>query len=122
MKTAGIAGDLWGGAAAMLVAVPSAIAFGVTIFAPLGSAFAGQGALAGLLGAAALGLLAASLGGAPRLISAPCAPAAALLAAFAIRATQSGTPAESVIVMLSVIALLCGLFQVAFGAVGIGRL
>jgi hypothetical protein len=29
-----LSGDLWGGFAAMLVALPSAIAFGVTIFSP----------------------------------------------------------------------------------------
>lgn len=121
-KDRGVAGDLWGGAAAMLVAVPSAIAFGVTIFAPLGGGYAAQGAIAGLLGAAALGLVAASIGGAPRLISAPCAPAAALLAAFAIQATASGSTPEMVVVMLALIGLLCGLFQVAFGAVGLGRL
>src|SRR5437764_1111383 len=32
----------------MLVALPSAIAFGVTIFAPLGGSYAAQGALAGV--------------------------------------------------------------------------
>jgi SulP family sulfate permease len=32
-----LSGDIWGGFAAMLVALPSAIAFGVTIFSPLGS-------------------------------------------------------------------------------------
>ncbi|MBV5298361.1 MAG: hypothetical protein ACOYNF_19190 [Rhodoferax sp.] len=37
-------GDIWGGLAAMLVALPSAIAFGVTIFAPLGGTLAAQGA------------------------------------------------------------------------------
>jgi len=40
-----LSGDLWGGFAAMLVALPSAIAFGVTIFSPLGSGFGAQGAL-----------------------------------------------------------------------------
>jgi len=117
-----LAGDLWGGAAAMLVAVPSAIAFGVTILTPLGGGFAGEGALAGVLGAAALGLVAGALGGAPRLISTPCAPAAALLSAFAINAMESGGSPESVLVMLMLIALACGLFQIAFGAVGLGRL
>ena len=68
-----LAGDLWGGFAAMLVALPSAIAFGVTIFAPLGASFAAQGALAGILGATALGLVCSAFGGTPRLISAPCA-------------------------------------------------
>ena len=51
----GRADDLWGGLAAMLVALPSAIAFGVTIFAPLGPGYAAQGALAGILGTAAIG-------------------------------------------------------------------
>ena len=69
-----VAGNVWGGLAAMLVALPSAIAFGVTVYSPLGAAQAAQGAMAGILGAMALGLVAASLGGAPRLISAPCAP------------------------------------------------
>jgi SulP family sulfate permease len=35
----------------MLVALPSAIAFGVTIYASIGPAYAGLGALAGILGA-----------------------------------------------------------------------
>ena len=55
----GLAGDFWGGLAAMLVALPSAIAFGVTIFAPLGSGFASQGAIAGILGTFAVGMTAA---------------------------------------------------------------
>ena len=44
-----IAGDVWGGLAAMLVALPSAIAFGVTVYSILGGAQAAQGALADLL-------------------------------------------------------------------------
>ena len=44
-----LSGDLWGGFAAMLVALPSAIAFGVTIFSPLGAEFGAKGALAGML-------------------------------------------------------------------------
>jgi SulP family sulfate permease len=59
----------------MLVALPSAIAFGVTIYASIGPAYAGMGALAGILGTVALGLVAPTLGGTNRLITAPCAPA-----------------------------------------------
>ncbi|HEY6822171.1 MAG TPA: SulP family inorganic anion transporter, partial [Burkholderiales bacterium] len=117
-----LAGDLWGGSSAMLVAVPSAIAFGVTILAPLGAGHAAEGALAGILGAAALGLVASAIGGAPRLISTPCAPAAALLSAFALQAIQSGRSAESVLLLLALITFLCGVFQAAFGTVGLGRL
>ena len=51
-----LAGELWGGLAAMLVALPSSIAFGVAIYAVLGSASVAQGAMAGILGAMAMGL------------------------------------------------------------------
>jgi SulP family sulfate permease len=115
-------GDLWGGLAAMLVALPSAIAFGVTILSPLGHEYAAQGAIAGILGATAIGLVAAALGGAERLISAPCAPAAAVLSAFAIQVVQQGVAPQTALLMLLLMGLACGLLQVLFGAVGIGRL
>ncbi len=82
------AGDFWGGLAAMLVALPSAIAFGVTIYSPLGSSYVAQGALAGILGTIALGMVAPAMGGTNRLITAPCAPAAAVVSAFAIEFMQ----------------------------------
>ncbi len=46
-KPENIAGNSWGALAAMLVALPSAIAFGVTIYAPLGGEYIAYGALAG---------------------------------------------------------------------------
>ena len=70
-------GDLWGGISAMLVALPSSIAYGVTIVAVLGPAYLAHGAVAGVIGAVSLGIVAACLGSARQLISAPCAPAAA---------------------------------------------
>ena len=85
-----LVGDMWGGLAAMLVALPSAIAFGVTILAPLGPQFGAQGAIAGLIGVTILGLLAALLGGTRRLISAPSAPAAAVISALAIELVHQG--------------------------------
>ena len=106
----------------MLVALPSAIAFGVTIFAPLGGTYAAQGAIAGILGVTALGLVAGAFGGTNRLITAPCAPAAAVLAALAIQLSHDGVEAGSVVLMLTLMGLICGLLQVAFGAVGLGRL
>src|SRR5476649_1815240 len=103
----------------MLVALPSAIAFGVAIFSPLGGTYAAQGAIAGILGVTALGLIAGAFGGTKRLIT---APGAAVLSALAIQWTQNGTTAESAVLMLSLMGLICGLFQVGFGAVGLGRL
>ncbi len=115
-------GDVWGGVSAMLVALPSSIAFGVTIFASLGADFAAQGAAAGILGAMAIGLVAPALGGTNRLISAPCAPAAAVLAALAITLTAQHVAPEAVVLMLAIVGLMTGLLQVGFGAVGLGRL
>lgn len=116
------AGDFWGGLAAMLVAVPSAIAFGVTIYSTLGPAYAAQGALAGILGAMALGLVAPISGGTKRLITAPCAPAAAVLAAFALDYVHGGGALPGALVLLSLLGLAAGIIQIAFGAVRLGRL
>jgi SulP family sulfate permease len=122
IKTNTLAGDFWGGMAAMLVALPAAIAFGVTIFSALGGSYAAYGALAGILGATALGLVASLLGGTNRLITAPCAPAAAVLSAFAIEQIQRGAPAEAILLSLTVLSLSAGLLQLIFGLVGLGRL
>jgi sulfate permease, SulP family len=118
----GLAGDLWGGLAATLVALPSAIAFGVTILSPLGSGYAAQGAVSGILGATAIGLVAASFGGTQRLISAPCAPAAAVLSALAIDLSQKGVAPDSALFVLTLVGLTCGIFQLLFGFIGLGRL
>ena len=117
-----LAGDFWGGLAAMLVALPSAIAFGVTIFSPLGAGYSAQGALAGIVGATTLGIVASILGGTRRLISAPCAPAAAVMAAFALQLSQQGIPPQSALTMMMVLALVCGAVQVVSGLAGLGRL
>ena len=121
-KPGNLAGDIGGGVSAMLVALPSAIAFGVTIFAPLGGSYAAQGAIAGILGATALGLVTPVLGGTNRLISAPCAPAAAVLSALAIELVRRGIAPEAVALMLAIVALLNAALQITFGAVGLGRL
>jgi len=117
-----IVGDAWGGLAAMLVALPSAIAFGVIIFSPLGASLAAQGALAGILGATALGLVAPVFGGSTRLITAPSAPAAAVLSALAVGFTQQGMPADTILLLLGLIALLAGMIQILLGLAGIGQL
>ena len=116
------AGDLWGGFAAMLVALPSAIAFGITIFAPLGTDFSAKGALAGMLGVTALGLIAATFGGTRRLISAPCAPAAAVLSALTIQMSQAGVSSTSIVLTLFLVALVSSASQIVFGVLKIGQL
>lgn len=115
-------GDFWGGLAAMLVALPAAIAFGVTIYSAIGPGYSALGALAGIIGATVIGLVASVLGGTDRLISAPCAPAAAVLSAFAIELVHQGVAPATIVLMLPMLGILAGMLQVLFGFVGIGRL
>ena len=117
-----IIGNMWGGLAAMLVALPSAIAFGATIYAPLGGSLAALGAMAGILGATALGMVTPIFGGSSRLITSPCAPAAAVLSALAIGFVQQGIAAGTILLMLSLIGLLAGGLQIGLGMARIGQL
>jgi SulP family sulfate permease len=106
----------------MLVALPASVAFGVTIYSAISPQYAVFGALAGILGAAALGIIAPTFGGTDRLISAPCAPAAAVLSAFAIELVQQGVSASGIVLLLTVLGLLTGLIQMLIGFMGAGRL
>jgi SulP family sulfate permease len=121
-KPAGLAGDVWGGVAATLVALPASIAFGVAIYAPLGASFAGQGALAGVLGAVAIGILAPIFGGTERLVSAPCAPAAAVMGALAAELTAAGAAPQRALLLIALAALLSALLQMSYGLLGGGTL
>lgn len=118
--------DMWGGLAAMLVALPSSVAFGILVYTAFGQEYAGQGAMAGLLGAAALGIVAPLCGRTGGLISAPCAPAAAILTAL-VAGLISGThgprlePA-AIMPLMALTVLLSALFQTLFGIIGGGRL
>lgn len=115
-------GDLWGGLAAMLVALPAAIGFGVTVFATIGPGYAVHGAFAGIVGTVLIGIIASCLGGTARLISAPCAPAAAVLSAFALEMVRRGDDPGVIVLMLVMIGVLAGLIQVVLGIVGVGQL
>ncbi|MSP48731.1 MAG: cyclic nucleotide-binding domain-containing protein [Alphaproteobacteria bacterium] len=119
----GLAGDCWGGLASMLVALPSAIAFGVLVYGALGPEYAGAGALAGILGAAALGIVAPLIGGNGGIITAPCAPAAAVLSAMAVELAAHGDMSvERLLSLLALTALLAALFQLILGLLRAGRL
>lgn len=118
-----LAGDLWGGFAAMLVAMPAAIAYGIAVYSLLGPQFIASGSIAGILGTIALGLIAPLLGGSPRLISAPSAPAAAILGALAVEMLGPGggvTP-QKALVMMMLVGFLAGLLELLYGVLGGGR-
>ncbi|MFA6143440.1 MAG: SLC26A/SulP transporter family protein [Sulfurimonas sp.] len=122
LKSQNILADFWGGTAAMLVALPSAIAFGVTIYATIGGHYGAYGAIAGILGVATIGIVASAFGGTNRLISAPSAPAVAVLSAFALSCVAQDFGADLIFVMLMIVALLAGIFQLLFGLIGLGKL
>jgi SulP family sulfate permease len=115
-------GDAWGGLAAMLVALPSSIAFGVLVYSGIGPEHAGDGALAGVIGAATLGIIAPLIGRNGGFISAPCAPAAAVLTALAVQLAGAGHAPGRITVLLSLTALLAAAAQLFYGAIRAGRL
>jgi SulP family sulfate permease len=106
----------------MLVALPSAIAFGVLVFSAISPQMAGEGAFVGMMGAAILGLTAPLFGRTPALISAPCAPAAAILSALAVDLLKQGIAVEHVSGLLALTALLAALLQMLYGVLKGGQL
>jgi len=116
--------EIWGGLAAMLVALPQSIAFGILVFTGLGGGFVSEGAVAGAVGAAIIGVMAPLFGGTPRLISSPCAPAAAFLAGLLgeewLKNYMGGDPALA-IPIIGLVGLSAGVSQILFSFLGGGK-
>ena len=109
----------------MLVALPSSIAYGVAVYTLLGPEYVGHGVRTGIVGAMALALVATALGGAPRIISAPCAPAGAVLASLAgglLADSSVPVTPERIVALLLLLALLSGGLQLLYGLAGGGKL
>jgi SulP family sulfate permease len=103
-------GDLFGGITAAIVALPMALAFGVS---------SGAGAIAGLYGAAILGFFAALFGGTPTLISGPTGPMTVVITA--IIASMTAKNPENGLAMAFTVVMLAGLFQILFGFLKLGK-
>ncbi|MCE1188131.1 MAG: cyclic nucleotide-binding protein, partial [Ignavibacteria bacterium] len=115
-------GDIYGGFTAMLVALPSAIAFGLVIFAPMGAQYIGYAALAGMIGTVLVAFFAALFGRTSRLISAPCAPAAAVLSAVVVELLHNSAIDKSQIPFyLLIVSCGAGIIQLLVGKLGGGR-
>lgn len=118
-----IKGDLFGGLTAGIVALPLALAFGIQALGGIDMPDAASiGALAGLVGATMLGMFAAIFGGTPSQISGPTGPMTVVTASLvsAAWATSSGS-LSSVLITMSLAAMFCGLFQVLFGLIKLGK-
>lgn len=105
--------DLFGGITAGIVALPLALAFGVS---------SGMGASAGLYGAVFIGFFAALFGGTPTQISGPTAPmtAVSMLVVGSAMALNQGS-LELALPTILFVFLLAGLLQVGFGLIGLGK-
>lgn len=114
-------GDAWGGMAATAVVLPQAMAFGVALLAPVGFD-ASRGAIAGLLGAAIVCTVSGVFSGTRGLISAPTGPTLVLLGGALAALSQSGLAGGSLLINLAMVIICTGLFQIAIGISGGGRL
>ena len=123
INTSNIKGDVFGGVTAGIVALPLALAFGIQAFSSINNPSATSiGALVGLTGATMLGFLASLFGGTHSQISGPTGPMTVITASLISGAwTSSGGNISTVIVSMSLAGILCGLFQIVFGLIKIGK-
>ena len=107
----------------MLVALPSSIAFGVVIFTVVSPQLAGSGALAGIVGAVALGIVAPLVSRNGGFITTPCAPAAAVMTGVAAQlALRNSIRPAHILVLLALTALASAILQIGYGVLRLGRL
>ena len=106
-------GDVFGGITAGIIALPLALAFGVS---------SGLGPTAGLYGAIFLSFFAALLGGTNTQISGPTAPMTALsmVVIASLIASNDGDVGKALPIILAVF-MLSGLIQVGLGFMGLGK-
>ncbi len=102
-------GDFFGGLTASIVALPLALAFGVS---------SGAGAITGLYGAIFVGIFAALFGGTPAQISGPTGPMTVVMAT--VFTSLIATYPDTGLAMAFTVVMLGGLFQVLFGVLKLG--
>ena len=122
IDTSNIKGDLFGGITAGVVALPLALAFGIQAFGGVDDPSAASvGALAGLVGATMLGFFASLFGGTPSQISGPTGPMTVITASLISGIWASQQSMSAVLISMSLAGLFCGLFQILFGVIKIGK-
>ncbi len=106
-------GDIYGGLTAAVVALPLALAMGVS---------SGAGPIAGLYGAILVGFFAAVFGGTPAQVSGPTGPMTVVMAAIISQYTGMfpQDPSHGMAVAFTIV-IMGGLFQMLFGVLRIGK-
>ena len=123
IETNNLKGDIFGGITAGIVALPLALAFGIQAFGGVNDpAAASMGALAGIVGATMLGFFASLFGGTHSQISGPTGPMTVVAATMISGIwASSGGNISSVLISMALAGLFCGLFQILFGIIKLGK-
>ena len=122
ISTKNLKGDIFGGITAGIVALPLALAFGIQAFGGIDDpAASSMGALAGLIGATLLGFFASLFGGTHSQISGPTGPMTVITAALISGVWASQQSMSAVLISMSLAGLFCGLFQIVFGIIKLGK-
>ncbi|AFY52685.1 sulfate permease-like transporter, MFS superfamily [Rivularia sp. PCC 7116] len=106
-------GDLFGGLTAAIVALPLALAFGVSVSPE-------NGAIMGLYGAVFIGFFAALFGGTPSQISGPTGPMTVVMATVFGSFVSQNPGTEGMAIAFTVV-MMGGAFQILFGLLQLGK-
>lgn len=127
IPTNNLKGDIFGGITAGIVALPLALAFGIQAFGNISvddvSNIGAIGAMAGLCGAIMLGFFASLFCGTQSQISGPTGPMTVITATLisSVWCTMQPHSITTVLLAVSLAGIFCGLFQILFGVLKIGK-
>lgn len=110
ISTKHLKGDIFGGLTAAIIALPLALAFGVS---------SGAGAIAGVYGAIFVGFFTAVFGGTATQISGPTGPMSVVMSL--ILTQLIGSNPETGIALAFTCVIIAGLFQISFGLLKLGK-
>lgn len=114
-------GDIIGGLSGAAVALPQSMGLGIVLFSVMGFD-ASTGALAGLIGATILLLISGGVGATVGMISAPNGPMTMMLVGVMSTLSAEGASSGAMLLNLSAILMLVGIFQILFALLGGARL
>ncbi|MCK5354524.1 MAG: SulP family inorganic anion transporter, partial [Methyloprofundus sp.] len=106
IDTSNSRGDLYGGLTAGALSLPLALAFGIQ---------SGMGAIAGLYGAIAIGMVAAWFGGTPSQVSGPTRPMTVVSAAIIATAIETSGSLDAAMGTIIATFMLAGIIQLVLG-------